>query len=229
MQLGWIDFSRQDKADAINIINSMKEKGVLDLPLQNRRRKMHEMRRVPENLQVRHSRVAEAEQRGLHKMRRLQGWLSARGGNRKNRKRKRKMNKLFSLTLTDTELSYENFSEDFFIGIFATKQEAEAAARYYLENVKGFCDFPCTKKIKEKQIADCSAEACPSVVWIANGWNENEFYDEVDIIESDCFISEENGRAELEKLQKAFPRQEWTFVQWKIGELFWQDGFVRTA
>ncbi len=35
MQLGWIDFSRQDKADAINIINSMKEKGVLDLPLQN--------------------------------------------------------------------------------------------------------------------------------------------------------------------------------------------------
>ena len=30
MQLGWIDFSRQDKADAINIINSMKEKGVLD-------------------------------------------------------------------------------------------------------------------------------------------------------------------------------------------------------
>ena len=30
MQLGWIDFSRQDKADSINIINSMKEKGVLD-------------------------------------------------------------------------------------------------------------------------------------------------------------------------------------------------------
>ena len=33
MQLGWIDFSRQDKADAINIINSMKEKGVERTPL----------------------------------------------------------------------------------------------------------------------------------------------------------------------------------------------------
>lgn len=30
MQLGWIDFSRQDKTDAVNIINSLKEKGVLD-------------------------------------------------------------------------------------------------------------------------------------------------------------------------------------------------------
>ena len=30
MQLGWIDFSRQDRTDAINVINSMKEKGVLD-------------------------------------------------------------------------------------------------------------------------------------------------------------------------------------------------------
>lgn len=30
MQLGWIDFSKQDRANAINIIDSMKEKGVLD-------------------------------------------------------------------------------------------------------------------------------------------------------------------------------------------------------
>ena len=30
MQLGWIDFSKQDRTNAINIINSMKEKGVLD-------------------------------------------------------------------------------------------------------------------------------------------------------------------------------------------------------
>ena len=30
MKIGWIDFSKQDKTDAINIINSMKEKGVLD-------------------------------------------------------------------------------------------------------------------------------------------------------------------------------------------------------
>lgn len=30
MQFGWIDFSKQDRTNAINIINSMKEKGVLD-------------------------------------------------------------------------------------------------------------------------------------------------------------------------------------------------------
>lgn len=30
MQFGWIDFSKEDKKNAINIINLMKEKGVLD-------------------------------------------------------------------------------------------------------------------------------------------------------------------------------------------------------
>lgn len=30
MQFGWIDFSKQDKSNAINIINSLEEKGVLD-------------------------------------------------------------------------------------------------------------------------------------------------------------------------------------------------------
>lgn len=30
MQFGWIDFSKQDKSNAVNIINSLEEKGVLD-------------------------------------------------------------------------------------------------------------------------------------------------------------------------------------------------------
>lgn len=30
MQLGWIDFSKEDKSNALNIINSLKDKGVLD-------------------------------------------------------------------------------------------------------------------------------------------------------------------------------------------------------
>ena len=30
MQLGWIDFSKEDKSNALNVINSLKDKGVLD-------------------------------------------------------------------------------------------------------------------------------------------------------------------------------------------------------
>ncbi len=59
---------------------------------------------------------------------------------------------LFSLILTDEELSYDNFSEDFFIGLFETEEQAEKIAHYYLKNVKGFCDFPFTYHIEKKKL-----------------------------------------------------------------------------
>ena len=58
---------------------------------------------------------------------------------------------LCSLILTDPELSYENHFEDFFIGFFATRQKAEETARYYLGNLPGFCDYPCTYRIEKKR------------------------------------------------------------------------------
>lgn len=54
---------------------------------------------------------------------------------------------LYQLILTDPELSYDSYSEDFYIGLFETEKQAEDTAQYYLKNIKGFCDFPCTYRI----------------------------------------------------------------------------------
>ena len=59
---------------------------------------------------------------------------------------------LYLLVLTDPELSYEGYSEDFEIGIFLTEQQAQETAQYYLENIRGFCDFPCTYRIVKKRL-----------------------------------------------------------------------------
>ena len=66
---------------------------------------------------------------------------------------------IYSLILTDLELSYENHSEDFFIAIFATRQQAEETACYYLANLPGFCDYPCTYRIEKKEVVDNSDNA----------------------------------------------------------------------
>ena len=59
---------------------------------------------------------------------------------------------LYLLVLTDPELSYDNYSEDFYIGLFETEQQAEDIAKHYLKNIKGFCDFPCTYRIVKKDV-----------------------------------------------------------------------------
>ena len=58
---------------------------------------------------------------------------------------------LYSLILTDPELSYENHSEDFFIGIFVTRQKAEETACYYLGNLPGFVTIPAPIALKKKR------------------------------------------------------------------------------
>lgn len=134
---------------------------------------------------------------------------------------------LYMLILTDEELSYENYSEDFYIGLFETEKQAEETAQYYLENIKGFCDFPCTYHIVKKEVFDNFNSRRPDFVWIVQGWNINENFDEIDIIESSCFLTEEQANLELQILKKKYQRTEWTLNRSKIGALEWHDGFVR--
>lgn len=134
---------------------------------------------------------------------------------------------LYLLILTDLELSYDNYSEDFNIGIFDTEREAKETARYYLENVQGFCDFSCTYRIEQKEIVDNFDHIVPDAVWVVQGWNENEYLDEIDIIESPCFLTEDRADAELQMMKKQYQRSEWGLSRWRIGELKWRDGFVR--
>lgn len=134
---------------------------------------------------------------------------------------------LYLLILTDTELSYDNYSEDFNIGMFETEKEAEETARYYLEHIKGFCDFPCTYRIEKKEVFDNFDHIVPDVIWIVQGWNINENLDEIDIIESPCFLTNERADAELQIMKNQYRRTEWTVSRWEIGKLKWLDGFVR--
>ncbi|MDE5770778.1 MAG: hypothetical protein K2I06_03965 [Ruminococcus sp.] len=133
--------------------------------------------------------------------------------------------KLYFLILTDTELSYDNYSEDFAIGFFDSMDKAEKTAEYYLNNVTGFCKFPCTYRIIEKNLI--GSEKNLKGIYIVQGWNINENLDEVDIIESQCFASECDALSELEIMKEKYPRDEWAFNYWTIGETEWKEGFCR--
>lgn len=134
---------------------------------------------------------------------------------------------LYLLVLTDPELSYDNYSEDFYIGLFETEQQAEDTAQHYLKNVKGFCDFPCTYRIVEKDVIGDFNSRISDFLWTVQGWNTNENLDEVDIIESPCFLTEGQADAELPVMKKKYQRAEWTVTRWKLGALEWREGFVR--
>ena len=45
-------------------------------------------------------------------------------------------NIVYLLLLTDQELSYDEYSQDFCIGFFLTQKQAEETARYYLKNIR---------------------------------------------------------------------------------------------
>ena len=95
---------------------------------------------------------------------------------------------VYELIIRDPELSSDNYAEDFLIGFFRTHAKAEQTAAYYLKNVKGFCDYPCTYSILEKAIMDAQA-AEPDEVFLVQGWDTDENLGEIDIIESPCFVS----------------------------------------
>ena len=51
--------------------------------------------------------------------------------------------------------------------------------------------------------------------------------DEIDIVESPCFLSEERAKSELQMMQKQYQRREWAVSCYKIGESHLRDGFAR--
>lgn len=105
---------------------------------------------------------------------------------------------LFSLNLTDLALSDKTHREDFFIGLFGTRAQAEAVAAHYLKQVPGFCDYDCTYRVEEKSIHNVQRESLPDFVWQFAGWDETKDGEPVNIIESDFFLTEEQATFELD-------------------------------
>lgn len=134
------------------------------------------------------------------------------------------INMLYMLILTDMELSYDDYSEDFLIGIFKTENQAKQTAEFYLENVNGFCDYSCSYRIIPKKIY---GNFISDRVWIVYGYDINEYSDEINIIESRCCMTKQEAESELENMKKRYKRDEWDISCMIIGEKYWQDGFER--
>ena len=132
------------------------------------------------------------------------------------------MDKLYDLTI----YSYPNDSSRDWscIGLFASRDEAEHTARDYLARVPGFCDYYCQPEITAVPVI---GDENVREVWRFIGWNAGDDGDETDIIESDCYVSQQMAQTDLERSQKATPRQEWALNRWPIGEKHWQEGFSR--
>lgn len=122
---------------------------------------------------------------------------------------------LYNLTMRDNELN-----EQFNIGFFSTHEKAEQTARYYLKNIRGFCEYDCGYVITERAVIG-NGTADP--VYIVYGWNGYE----ADIIESDCFTTEALARRKLAELRSQYVREEWCVDSYHIDKCKWQDGFVR--
>ncbi|MBR1598233.1 MAG: hypothetical protein IJ661_04860 [Lachnospiraceae bacterium] len=51
--------------------------------------------------------------------------------------------------------------------------------------------------------------------------------DEVDIWESDLYTDHTAAKIVQGAMEKVIERKEWTTSRYKIGEMLWQNGFVR--
>ena len=80
--------------------------------------------------------------------------------------------------------------------------------------------------ITKKKIVDAQDEI-PDEVFMVHGWDMNENMDEINIVESSCFVSEAHANAELDRMKIVQPRDEWIINRWRIDETHWQEGFER--
>ena len=122
---------------------------------------------------------------------------------------------LYNLTFRDNELG-----EQFNIGFFSTRERAEDIARYYLGNIRGFCEYDCGYSVTEKAVI---GGGNAGAVYVVYGWNG----DERDIVESECFTTEALARRQLAEMKMQYSREEWCVDCFRTDECKWQDGFIR--
>ena len=133
-------------------------------------------------------------------------------------------NAIFKLVLCDNEFSYEGYNEEFVIGVFLTRMKAIEVASYYLNYVDGFKDYECAYRI---DVTEVVGDGMFNRVYQVIGWDINENDDEINIIESNFFISRADAVAESIELKRMFERDEWVLESYAIDELKWSEGFVR--
>lgn len=137
------------------------------------------------------------------------------------------MRTVYNLIMIDMESSYDNHIESFNIGVFSSCEKAEKTARRYLTEVNGFKDYKVTYQITEKCVIGFTDNIMSSDLFIIYGWNENEELDEIDVIESSCYIIKQEAEQKLNELKASCCRKNWCIDNFIIDECNWQEGFVK--
>lgn len=137
------------------------------------------------------------------------------------------MNIIYNLIIEDLELYCENDKERFNIGFFTTYDKAYSVAEKYLTEIEDFNKYPCKYEIIEKIIRDFNKQISCETVYIIYGWNIDKNYNETDVIESDCFITQETAQSELDKMKQKYSRIEWCIDKYKLDECSWTEGFIK--
>ncbi len=135
--------------------------------------------------------------------------------------------RIYNLIIIDKELSYSDHSEEFNIGFFSSYEKTETTAEKYITQIQGFKDHNCDYRITEKRLIGCADGLIPTDVFIIYGWNENSELDEIDLIESDCFVSKASAEQTLDEMKAMYCRQNWCIDKYSIDECNWKDGFIR--
>ena len=130
---------------------------------------------------------------------------------------------LYQLIITDKELSYNDYKEEFNIGFFMFFEEATEIAQYYIKNIEGSKDYPCEYRIIEKQIIG----NLKKTIWMIQGYDFNENEDEINIIESQCYSNKEQAEKDLENYKKQYNRQNWYISNWIVEKKYNEEGFSR--
>lgn len=137
------------------------------------------------------------------------------------------MQVVYNLVMIDMESSYDNHIESFNIGFFSSYAIAEKTAMRYLSEVSGFKDFHVTYQITKKIIINASGSSMPPDVYIIYGWNVNGDLDEIDIIESDCYLCMEEAEKQFHAMKSKTCRDEWCIDRYRIDACYWQEGFEK--
>ena len=138
------------------------------------------------------------------------------------------MKSVYNLMMIDKDSSYDNHIEALNIGFFSGYDKAEKTARRYLTEIGGFKDYNITYQITEKNLIGC-ADSLSTDMFIIYGWNENDEFDEIDVIESDCYVNKNEAEQKLSELKASYYRKEWCIDKYILDECKWKEGFEQVT
>lgn len=134
---------------------------------------------------------------------------------------------VYNLNMIDKESSYDDHVEAFNIGFFSSRDKAEKIAKRYLTEVNGFKDYNVTYQITDKGVIDSTDSLILSDLFVIYGWDKNDELDEINVIESSCYVLKQEAEQKLNELRSSYLREEWCIDKYIIDECNWQNGFVK--